>query len=58
LHRRFKAHLRKKICEWRWDALCEACLFAVTRLGHVCVGNQFSFISAIEPRDKTKESNA
>jgi hypothetical protein len=40
--RRFKAHLRKKICEWRGDSLCEACLFAATRLGHVCAGNQFS----------------
>jgi hypothetical protein len=30
--------------------------FAATRLGHVCVGNQFSFISAIEPGDETKES--
>jgi hypothetical protein len=30
--------------------------FAATRLGHVCVGNQFYFISAIEPGDETKES--
>jgi hypothetical protein len=38
--------------------LCEACLFAATRLGHVCLGNQFSFILAIEPRDEAKESIA
>jgi hypothetical protein len=53
----FKDHLRKK-CERRGDSLCEACVFAATRLGHVCVGNQFSFISAIESGDKTKESIA
>jgi hypothetical protein len=57
LQRRFKAHLRK-ICEWRGDSLCEACLFAATRLRHVCAGNQFSFISAIDPGDGTKESIA
>jgi hypothetical protein len=49
---------KKKICEWRGDSLCEVCLFAATRLGHVCVGNQFFFISAIEQRDETKESIA
>jgi hypothetical protein len=32
--------------------------FAGTRLGHVCARNQFSFISAIEPEDETKESIA
>jgi hypothetical protein len=48
----------KNICERRGDSLCEACLFAATRLGHVCVGNLFSFILAIEPGDKTKESIA
>jgi hypothetical protein len=52
----FKAHLKK--CERRGGSLCEACLFAATRLGHVCAGNQFSFISAIEPGDETKESVA
>jgi hypothetical protein len=57
LQRQFKAHLRKK-CEWRGDSLCEACLFAATRLGHVCAVNQFSFISAIEPGYETKESIA
>jgi hypothetical protein len=36
----------------------ETPLFAATRLGHVCVGNQSSFISAIEPVDETKESIA
>jgi hypothetical protein len=48
----------KKICERRGDSLCEACLFVATRLGHVCAGNQFSFISAIEPGEETKESIA
>jgi hypothetical protein len=57
LQRRFKAHF-KKICERRGDSLCEACLFAATRLEHVCARNQFSFISAIEPGDETKESIA
>jgi hypothetical protein len=47
---------KKKICELRGDSLCEACLFAATRLGHVCAGNQFSRISAIESGDETKES--
>jgi hypothetical protein len=42
LQLRFMAHLRKKICECRGDSLCEACLFAATKLGHVCAGNQFS----------------
>jgi hypothetical protein len=31
LQRRFKAHLRKKICEWRGDPLCEAWLFVAVR---------------------------
>jgi hypothetical protein len=52
LQRWFKAHLRKKY-EWRGDSLCEACLFEATRLGHVCVGDKFSFISAIKPGDET-----
>jgi hypothetical protein len=56
LQRRIKAHLRKKICESRGDSLCEACLFAATRLGLVCAGNQCSFISVIELGDETKES--
>jgi hypothetical protein len=55
LQQQFKAHLRKKIFERRGDSFCEACLFAATRLGHVCAGNQFFFISAIEPGDETKE---
>jgi hypothetical protein len=42
LQLRFMAHLRKKICECIGDSLCEACLFAATKLGHVCAGNQFS----------------
>jgi hypothetical protein len=45
---------KKKICERRGDSLCEACLFAATRLGDVGAGNQFSFISAIEPGDETE----
>jgi hypothetical protein len=49
---------KEKICELRGGSLCEACLFAATRLGHVCEGNQFSFISAIDPGDETKESIA
>jgi hypothetical protein len=57
LQRWFKAHLRKKY-ERRGDSLCEACLFVATRLRHVCVGNQFSFISANEPGDEIKESIA
>jgi hypothetical protein len=32
--------------------------FAGTILGLVCAGNQFSFISAIEPGDEAKESIA
>jgi hypothetical protein len=32
--------------------------FAATRSGHICAGNQFSFISAIEPGDEIKESIA
>jgi hypothetical protein len=32
--------------------------FAAIILGHVCARNQFSFISAIEPRDETNESIA
>jgi hypothetical protein len=58
LQRRFKTHLRKKICKWRGDSLCEACLFAATRLRHVCARNQFSFIWAIDPGDETKENIA
>jgi hypothetical protein len=34
----------------------EACHFATTRLRHVCAGNQFSFIPAIEPGDETKRA--
>jgi hypothetical protein len=49
---------KKKICECRVDSLCEAFLFAATRLGHVYSGNQFSFISTIELGDETKESVA
>jgi hypothetical protein len=58
LQRRFKAHLRKKICERRGDSLCKAWLFAATKLGHGCAENQFSIISVIEPGDETKESIA
>jgi hypothetical protein len=32
--------------------------FAITSLRHVCAGNQFSFILAIEPGEETKESIA
>jgi hypothetical protein len=32
--------------------------FVATRLGYVCAGNQFSFTSAIELGDETKESIA
>jgi hypothetical protein len=49
---------KKNICERRGDFLCEARLFVATRLGHVCAGNQFSFISTIEPGDETKDSIA
>jgi hypothetical protein len=49
---------KKKICEQSRDSLCEACRSTAIRLGHVCAGNQLSFISAIEPGDKTKESIA
>jgi hypothetical protein len=55
---RFKAHLRKKICERRGHSLCKACLFLTTGLRHVYAGNQFTFISAIQPGDETKESIA
>jgi hypothetical protein len=58
LQQRFKTHLRKKICEPREVSLWEACLFAATRLGHVCAGNQCSFVLAIEPEDDAKESIA
>jgi hypothetical protein len=54
---RHKADLRKKYVSEE-ETICEACLFAATRLGHVCVGNKFSFISVIEPGNETKESIA
>jgi hypothetical protein len=46
---------KKKIYERGGDSLFEACLFEATRLGYVFARNQFSFISAIEPRDKKRE---
>jgi hypothetical protein len=58
LQRRFKAHLRKKYVSEEETPFVEACFFAATRLGHVCAGNQSSFISTIEPGDETKESIA
>jgi hypothetical protein len=40
-----QTHLRKK------NMGAKACIFVARRLGRVCLGNQFSFISAIEVGD-------
>jgi hypothetical protein len=58
LQRWFKAHLRKKYVSEEKTRFVKHALLAARRLGHVCAGNQLSFISAIESRDETKESIA
>jgi hypothetical protein len=52
LQRWFKAHLRKKYVIEEETPIVKHAFFAATRLGHVCAGNQFSFISTIEPGDE------
>jgi hypothetical protein len=55
LQRWLKAHLRKKCVSEEETPFVKHAFFAATKLGHDCAGNQFSFISTIEPGDETKD---
>jgi hypothetical protein len=50
------AHLRKKYVSEEETPFVKHAFLQQRRLGHICAGNQFSFTSAIELGDETKES--